>query len=71
LRLLSLRSLLRSIEHEEYRLRHHTSDQEKERDSFHLANVKDEPRRDLARLVPHHAFHSTVSFRKHIPSHEA
>jgi hypothetical protein len=36
-----------------------------------LANVKDEPRRDLARLVPHLDFHSAVSFRNHIPSHEA
>jgi len=36
-----------------------------------LANVKDEPRRDLARLVPHHDFDSVASFRNHIPSHEA
>ena len=36
-----------------------------------LANVKDEPRRDLARLVPHHDSDFVVSFRKHIPSHEA
>jgi hypothetical protein len=36
-----------------------------------LPNVKDEPRRDLARLVPHHTSYSAVSFRKHIPSHEA
>jgi len=38
---------------------------------LHLPNVKDEPRRDLARLVPHHDFHSVASFRKQIPSHEA
>jgi len=36
-----------------------------------LPNVKDEPRRDLARLVPHLGFDYAVSFRKHIPSHEA
>src|SRR5690349_18003162 len=36
-----------------------------------LPNVKDEPRRDLARLVRHHDSHSVVSFREHIPKHEA
>jgi hypothetical protein len=34
-------------------------------------NVKDEPRRDLARLVRLHASQSIVSFREHSPSHEA
>ena len=34
-------------------------------------NVTDEPRRDLARLVPHHASQSIASFRKHIRKHEA
>jgi len=36
-----------------------------------LPNVKDEPRRDLARLVPNLGFHSIVPFRNQIPSHEA
>ena len=34
-------------------------------------NVQDEPRRDLARLVPLYDSNSAVSLRKHIPSHEA